>query len=282
MTQFFGLNDLDARLRPYLVRRRGTFVELGAFDGLDQSNTAWFEANRGWRGILIEPIPELFERCVRNRPLATVVNCACVSSTYDRSTVEMIYSGLMSIVRGARSSDQADEDWTALGEELQQLERYSCTVPARTLSSVLEDHGLQNIDLLSLDVEGYELEVLQGLDFERFRPHHVLVEESGSDGAASFLTAHGWNQVAELARGTETRDLLYERPLNSARRLVSRLPRLRRRSRRADVLSVHRSSCAAPGSSPHSRQHFLPTLRATILPPDERMREGPELQLIHP
>ncbi len=223
------MTNLEAHLRPYLTRRRGTFVELGAFDGLDQSNTAWLEANRGWRGILIEPIPELYERCVRNRPLATVVNCACVSSAYDQSTVEMIYSGLMSIVRGARLSDKADEEWVAHGEELQQLERYSCTVPARTLSSVLEEHDLRHVDLLSLDVEGYELQVLKGFDLERFRPRHVLVEESGSDPASDYLTARGWDDVVELARGAETRDLLYERPLDPVRRLVSRLPRVRRR-----------------------------------------------------
>src|SRR5919198_879458 len=112
----FGLNDLDRRLWPHIRRRRGIFVELGAFDGLNQSNTAWLEAKRGWRGILIEPIPEAYEQCVRNRPRATVVNCACVSDDYSDPTVEMVYSGLMSIVRGARLSDECDEAWVSLGE----------------------------------------------------------------------------------------------------------------------------------------------------------------------
>jgi FkbM family methyltransferase len=216
---FFGLDNLDERLLPHVRRRRGTFVELGAFDGVNQSNTAWLEANRGWRGILVEPIPEAYEQCVRNRPLATVVNCACVADDYSDPTVEMVYSGLMSIVRGARSSEETDEAWVSLGEELQQLSRYTFTVPARTLTAVLDEHRLRCVDLLSLDVEGYEIEVLKGLDLERLSLRYILVEESGRGEVDSYLTARGYRKVAEVARGEFTSDVLYGRPPVSGRRI---------------------------------------------------------------
>jgi FkbM family methyltransferase len=215
--RFFGLDNVDKRLLPHIRKRRGTFVELGAFDGVNQSNTAWLEANRGWRGILIEPIPEAYEQCVRNRPLATVVNCACVSNKYSEPTVEMVYAGLMSIVRGARSSDETDEAWISLGEELQHVSRYTCVVPARTLTAVLDEYDFQRIDLLSLDVEGYEMEVLQGFDLDRFRPRHVLVEESRPDGIGRYLTTRGYRKVTEVARGRLTADVLYERAGDSRR-----------------------------------------------------------------
>lgn len=215
--QFFGLDNLDERLLPHVRRRRGTFVELGAFDGLNQSNTAWLEANRGWRGILVEPVPEAFERCVRNRPLATVVNCACVSDEYSDQTVEMVYSGLMSIVRGARPTAEMDEEWIALGEEIQELDRYTCVVPARTLTAVLDEHRLQCLDLLSLDVEGYEIEVLKGFDLDRFRPRHILIEESGRGEVGRYLTVRGYRKAAEVARGRLTSDDLYVRRVDSRR-----------------------------------------------------------------
>ena len=210
-TGFFGVDDLDRRLLEHVRPGRGTFVELGAFDGVSQSNTAWLEAHRGWRGVLVEAIPEAYERCVLNRPLATVVNCACVSSEYSEPTVDMVYAGLMSIVLGARSASEEDEAWIALGEEVQQLERYPVSVPARTLTAVLDDCVLECVDLLSLDVEGYEIEVLGGLDIKRFRPRLILVEESGVGEVDAFLSGRGYRRIDELGRRRLTRDLLYER-----------------------------------------------------------------------
>jgi FkbM family methyltransferase len=234
------------RVLELLRRRRGTFVELGAFDGISQSNTAWLEAHRGWRGILVEAIPEAFERCVRNRPLATVVNCACVSEEYPDPTVEMVYAGLMSIVRGARSTDEADEAWVSLGEGLQELRRYTCTVPARTLSAVLDEHRLRSIDLLSVDVEGYEVEVLEGLDLERFEPHLIVVEDSREGAVDLHLTARGYRKVAVIGRGRLTSDLLYERSADHAsraarRRAIARWRYLARAEIRSLVIGAGRS-----------------------------------------
>jgi hypothetical protein len=55
----FGLNELDVKLANHIRFRRGFFVEVGGNDGISQSNTAYLERYLGWRGLLIEPIPEL-------------------------------------------------------------------------------------------------------------------------------------------------------------------------------------------------------------------------------
>src|SRR6185436_12170312 len=59
----FALNDLDAKLEPFMDFDNGIFVEAGANDGVVQSNTLYFEARRRWRGLLVEPIPEKAEEC---------------------------------------------------------------------------------------------------------------------------------------------------------------------------------------------------------------------------
>src|ERR1700742_3539599 len=74
-----ALNDLDHKLKKYLDFENGSFIEAGGNDGLSQSNTYWFERFRGWRGILIEAVPEKAEESTRNRPKAKVVNCALVA-----------------------------------------------------------------------------------------------------------------------------------------------------------------------------------------------------------
>lgn len=204
---YYGLENLDERLIAYLPPT-GFFVELGAYDGVTQNNTYWLEQH-GWRGLLIEPIPEAWEACVRNRPRAKVVRCACVSPSHTQPEVEMTYSGLMSIVRGARQSDAADEEWVRRGEEVQQLTRYSFRAPARTLGSVLAEHGVRRIDLLSLDAEGFERQILEGLDFRTHRPENLLVEESDTSDIAAFLAEHRYRPVAELSNRRFTRDVLY-------------------------------------------------------------------------
>ena len=55
--RFYGLIELDRQLLPHLDKRKGFFIEAGANDGVTQSNTLFFERHRGWRGLLVEPIP---------------------------------------------------------------------------------------------------------------------------------------------------------------------------------------------------------------------------------
>ena len=63
----FGLDKLDVKLEQYVDFDNGFFIEAGANDGIKQSNTLYFEKYRNWRGLLIEPIPELAMKCRKNR-----------------------------------------------------------------------------------------------------------------------------------------------------------------------------------------------------------------------
>ncbi len=60
-------------------------------------------------------------------------------------------------------------------------------MPARTLTSILDQHLIQRIDLLSLDVEGFELDVLKGIDFDKYKPCFMLIEARFRDEIDSFL-----------------------------------------------------------------------------------------------
>jgi FkbM family methyltransferase len=175
----YGMAD---RLDRYLDGDGGFFVEAGANDGFDQSNTYHLERERGWRGLLVEPVPELCRLAVVERPRSRVVNCALVAAGGDGGEVEIRYGGLRSVVAGTHGSDAADRAWVAPAFDLGLEEEYRVSVPARTLSSLLDEVGQAEVDLLSLDVEGYEPQVLAGLDLERHAPRYVLVEVV--DGAA--------------------------------------------------------------------------------------------------
>ena len=173
-----SLFDLDRKLEKYLPDRNGFFIEVGANDGFRQSNTYYFERFKGWQGILIEGIPELYQKCAVTRPNSQVFNCALVAENYTEPFVTMKYANLMSIVEGALKSEGNDRQHlkTAIEAQHDVDDSYAIQVPARTLTSILDECEVTEIDLFSLDVEGFELNVLKGLDFKKYRPKYMLIE----------------------------------------------------------------------------------------------------------
>jgi D-beta-D-heptose 7-phosphate kinase/D-beta-D-heptose 1-phosphate adenosyltransferase len=171
---------LDLKLDQIIQKHNGFFIELGANDGLDQSNTAFFEFYRGWKGLLIEPSFNKYQLCCVNRPNSIVQNYACVSNEYNENTIAGDFNGgLLSSVNGTRVN----------GHNL-------VTVNATTLEKLLDKYTTpgQVIDLLSLDTEGYELPILKGLNLEKYKPLHMLIEiyPKDYDEIVSFLSSYNY------------------------------------------------------------------------------------------
>jgi FkbM family methyltransferase len=167
---------MDRKLARHLPDRPGTFVEAGAFDGFEQSNTYYLERFRGWRGVLVEPVPELFALAARERPDSQVFNCALVAPEDEGRPVEMHFGGLVSVVKGAWPDPDADRAHAETGSMGGWSDVYDLSSPGRTLSAVLDEAGVGEIDLMSLDVEGFEVPVLRGLDLDCHAPALLLVE----------------------------------------------------------------------------------------------------------
>ena len=87
---------------------------------------------------------------------------------------------------------------------------YSTRVPARTLSSVLEDASVTDIDVIVLDVEGHELDVIAGLDMERHAPRYLLIETLDRAAQQPALD-RALDEYYELAEAFSDFDLLYRR-----------------------------------------------------------------------
>jgi FkbM family methyltransferase len=108
-----------------------------------------------------------------------VFNYALVSKDFEDDSIELlkrvVYQGdpgLMSTP--VNSKIRTNEEWSAPQTPQDKTEVIS--VPVTTLTDILDTQDIKKIDFLSLDVEGFEIEVLRGLDLEKYSPDVILVE----------------------------------------------------------------------------------------------------------
>ncbi len=182
---YASLNSLDKKIEKYLPRT-GVFIEAGANDGLNQSNTLFLARKYGWSGILIEPVPRLYARCIKNRKESLCINAALVSPKESGRAINLIDVDLMTQVKSSNSFE-ANEANLRTAETVQGIKRSEVSVTGRTLSEIIEESPYRSIDLLSLDVEGFELEVLLGITNESHFPRWILVETSDINAVLGTL-----------------------------------------------------------------------------------------------
>ncbi len=164
-----GLCGLDRQLDALLDRDNGTFFEAGAHDGFTQSNTYFLERFRGWTGVLVEPVPELYAKAAARRTRSKVVQCALVAPEAAGKPVRVQFGDLMSSVGD-------DPRHAAGGLATAGRRGYAVEVPGRTLDEVLREAGVAALDLMVLDLEGHELDALRGMDFDRVRCQWLVIE----------------------------------------------------------------------------------------------------------
>jgi FkbM family methyltransferase len=177
-----GLRGLDQKVFPHLPQTPGVFLEIGANNGFSQSNTYYLERVRGWRGILIEPVPALYKTCRRVRPGSTTFNRACVGPDGPDS-IEIVDLGLMSVTLGLQDAREERDRITGRA-------RKTFDVPTSTLSELIDQAGETAVDFMSVDVEGAEMAVLAGLELDRHTPGLLLVETKHPEQVTALLTGH--------------------------------------------------------------------------------------------
>jgi FkbM family methyltransferase len=169
------------------------FVEIGANDGEQHDHLRPIIASRPWRGIMVEPVPYVFARLHDNYGgFANIVleNSAIADRDGElpfyhlRQAEDPAAHGLPRWYDGIGSfSKEAVIGHAGLLPDLEN--RLTCiSVPSITFSSLCRKHGVEHVDLLLVDTEGYDHEILRSIDWDSHRPRLVVYEHyhlSGMD-----------------------------------------------------------------------------------------------------
>ena len=187
---FFSQNGQDYFLENNVFKRisNGFFVDIGANDGITFSNTYFFE-KKGWTGICIEPIKEIFTKLEKTR------NCKCIRGVISEKNDEFIeffhVTGSLEMLSGilekydTKHIERLEKDINSKNEKKEVL-----SVKNYNFNNIITT---KNIDYLSIDTEGSEFSILKSIDFSKYTIKVISVENDYKDkNIYNFLKNNGF------------------------------------------------------------------------------------------
>jgi FkbM family methyltransferase len=195
----FSQHDEDRFVLEYFDNRPGFYIDVGANHPFRASNTYLLYLN-GWRGLTIEPLPYLSQKHKRYRPDDLHFNGGAGS----REGVMPFYELTPAVV--STFDAELAAEWVRQRKAVQT----SCRdIPVTTLASLCKRLGVhREVEFLTVDCEGRDLDVLQGIDWEVTKPRLITIETAHEqDGGEigrfltqigyKFLTVKGYNSFFE-------------------------------------------------------------------------------------
>jgi FkbM family methyltransferase len=170
----------------------GIFIDIGAHNGISYSNTKFFE-ELGWKGICIEPIPEVFKELKRNRKAHCLQGCISnfsgIAHFGEVVGNSQMLSGLVEKFDPIHQTRIVDAIHSNQGSY--KVIEVNCYL----LNDILQEYGFSHIDYLTLDTEGGELDILQSIDFSKFNIDFIDVENNYGINFREFLISKGYRFV---------------------------------------------------------------------------------------
>jgi FkbM family methyltransferase len=158
----------------------GISIECGAFDGLTDNCTKFFEDNYKWKTINIEPLPHTFKKLQYNRPMSTNLQIA-LSNLEETSIFRNYKHPRLQYEWGNGSINHTlkHKQWL---EELCGCDNYvEFPVNCKTYKQIIEEMDIKKIDLFVLDVEGNELNVIEGMQNCDILPDIFVIEHNDTN-----------------------------------------------------------------------------------------------------
>uniref|UniRef100_A0A6U3UCD0 Methyltransferase FkbM domain-containing protein n=1 Tax=Ditylum brightwellii TaxID=49249 RepID=A0A6U3UCD0_9STRA len=150
----------------------GSVVEIGAYNGLQESNSHFYEVCLGWETLLVEGNTMLWEQIVANRPHAHRLSYAPSCSEEDEQANKTVKFDKYPMTNAGLADGTVKTSYSG--------RNYTIDVPCGSFNNVLLDILNGHVTFFSLDVEGAEPFVLQNIDFKRIFVDIMMVESSNN------------------------------------------------------------------------------------------------------
>lgn len=161
--------------RYYPNKYNGTSIECGAFDGLSENCTKFFEENYNWKTINIEPLPSAWDKLVINRPKSINLNYALsnyTSKTFITQYKHPYYGFLWTNASIKHKPNHLSEIIKMCGKD----NYITYDIVCKTYADMIKEVKIDNLDLFVLDVEGHEKEVIEGMKNVTILPKVFVIE----------------------------------------------------------------------------------------------------------
>ena len=152
-------------------KKDGVCVEVGGFDGVTGSNTFFFE-KLGWKCMVVEPMPNFCE-AIRNAR-------SCIIAEYAASSKEGVVDFYVAEGVETLSTMEFSETHFSRIKETPNSTLNKIQVKTKRLDTILKENEFFDIDFMTIDVEGHELGVLSGLDFETSNIKIIIIEDNSN------------------------------------------------------------------------------------------------------
>lgn len=210
---YYARSGQDKYLNENIFKNKkgGIYVDIGAYDGVESSNTLFFEESCNWNGICVEPLIDAFEKLKENR------NCICINkcaASYNGT------SKFMHVSPSICPPSPREKGRTSNYEKMSGLIDYYTSEHLEIINKIINTYGgtkdifkcecmdindilqtlnSKQIDLLSIDTEGSELGILKHIDFSKYQVNVIIVEVLYNKSEfLTFMNSVGYSKIKEV------------------------------------------------------------------------------------
>lgn len=197
----YAVHTLDSRIKELMAKRGGemlSFIQIGAHDGLSSDPLRPYILKHRWTGILVEPQPELFKRLVENYEgnMRLTFENGAIGNENGKVKLYRFKAGQNlpdhATMLTSFRADALIYNGHGYKGEIEEIE-----VPCVTFQTLLESHGIKDLDVLQIDTEGFDYEILKMMATSELRPalihyEHGMLHGHGKEACEKMLRELGY------------------------------------------------------------------------------------------